>query len=144
MIRYTLTCADGHRFESWFQSADAFDTLLASGRVTCAVCGSGKVEKSLMAPNVATDKATEPPATPPSLTAPASPAEQALAELKRRVEEHSDYVGPRFAKEARDMHAGLTPERAIHGEARIEEARKLLDEGIPIAPLPFTPGRKTN
>ncbi|MBK1636374.1 DUF1178 family protein [Rhodovulum adriaticum] len=145
MIRYTLSCADGHRFESWFQSADAFDKLHAAGMVACAVCGGTQVQKTLMAPSVATDTPAA-PAEPdaPKLSTPASPAEQALAELKRKIEAHSDYVGPRFAQEARDMHAGLTPERAIHGEARLDEAKKLIEEGIPVAPLPFAPGRKTN
>jgi hypothetical protein len=67
-----------------------------------------------------------------------------LAELRRKIEQNSDYVGMNFAKEARAMHDGTAPERAIYGEARPEEARKLLEDGIPVAPLPFIPGRKTN
>lgn len=142
MIRYTLQCAEGHRFESWFQSADAFDVLHAAGKITCAVCNDTTVEKSLMAPNVGSDRSAAPSESP--LTVPATPAEKALAELKRRVEENSDYVGLRFAQEARDMHAGRTPERPIHGEAKLDEAKKLLEDGIPVAPLPFTPTRKAN
>lgn len=144
MIRYTLNCAEGHRFDSWFQSADAFDKLQSAGMVTCAICGATEVTKTLMAPNVATDKSAPLAQEAPSLRTPATPAQQALAKLKRHVEENSDYVGPRFAQEAREMHAGLTPERAIHGEARIDEAKKLIEEGISIAPLPFGLGRKTN
>ncbi|MBN2906033.1 MAG: DUF1178 family protein [Rhodobacteraceae bacterium] len=152
MIRYTLNCAEGHRFESWFHSAEAFETLRAAGMVSCAVCGGTRVQKGLMAPSVSTDKPDTPPDAPTPaapkatgpLTTPTGPAEQALAALRRKVEEHSDYVGPRFAQEAREMHAGLTPERPIHGEARLDEARKLIEEGIPITPLPFVPGRKTN
>ncbi|HDR27222.1 DUF1178 family protein [Rhodovulum sp.] len=140
MIRYLLDCAKGHRFESWFQSADAFDKLHAAGLVACAVCGSSDVTKSLMAPAVAPDRA--PPARP--LSQPASPAEQALAELRRRIEAESEDVGLRFVKEARDMHEGLAPRRAIRGEARLDEARALIEEGVPIAPLPFIPGRKAN
>jgi len=75
---------------------------------------------------------------------PAEPREQALAELRRRVEEGSDYVGMDFATEARAMHEGTAPERAIWGEARIDEAKKLVEEGIPVAPLPFRPKSKTN
>lgn len=141
MIRYALVCADGHRFDSWFQSADTFDMLHAAGQITCAVCGGSRVKKSLMAPPVATD-AAPPPARP--LREPPDPAAQALAELKRRIEAESDYVGLRFSQEARDMHEGLIPRRAIHGEARLDEARALIEDGIPIAPLPFTPGRKAN
>lgn len=136
MIRFSLKCAAGHRFESWFQSVAAFDKLSDSGMLACAVCGSASVEKALMAPQLC--KAQDNPAPPPH------PAEQALAELRRQVEQTADYVGPRFAREARDMHEGLIPERAIYGEARPEEARSLIEEGIPVVPLPFTPRRKAN
>ena len=138
MIRYTLSCADGHRFDSWFASAEAFDGLSASGHLSCAVCGSDKVEKALMAPSVRADKDEA------KLSAPASPAEQALAELRRHVEENSEYVGMSFAKEARAIHDGAAPERPIYGEARAEEARKLIEDGVPVAPLPFRPKSKAN
>lgn len=146
MIQYTLKCSNDHRFDSWFQSAEGFDKLKAAGMVTCAVCGDTQVEKAIMAPRVrpartaaAREKAPETP-----LSAPASPAEQAMAELKKKVEENSDYVGNKFAQEARSMHLGETPERAIYGEAKIEEAKSLIEDGVPVVPLPFTPGRKSN
>lgn len=136
MIRFSLKCEAGHRFESWFHSAESFDKLSDAAMLSCAVCGSTAVEKALMAPQVQT---TQPdPAQAPH------PAEQALAELRRRIEERADYVGPRFAREARDMHEGLIPERAIYGEARPDEARRLIEDGVPVAPLPFTPRRKAN
>lgn len=138
MIRYTLSCADGHRFDSWFASAEAFDGLSASGHLSCAVCGSGKVEKALMAPSVKVDSGD------PGLSAPATPAEQALAELRRHVEENSEYVGMSFAREARAIHDGIAPERPIYGEARAEDARKLIEDGVPVAPLPFRPRSKSN
>ena len=72
------------------------------------------------------------------------PAEQAIAEIKKHVEENSHYVGKDFAKEARAMHLGDLPERPIYGEAKTEEAKSLIDDGIPVTPLPFTPNRKTN
>ena len=148
MIQYTLKCADGHTFDSWFQSGAAFDKLAATNMVSCAVCGSTRVEKSIMAPRVRTARnAAQPPAeqpAPPTLFEPAHPAEQALAELRKHVEQNSDYVGGRFASEARAMHEGETPERPIFGEAAVGEARKLLEDGIPVAPLPFLPNRKTN
>ncbi|WP_417206722.1 DUF1178 family protein [Antarctobacter sp.] len=140
MIQYSLKCAEGHQFDSWFQSASAYDKLRATGHVACAVCGSGEVEKALMAPRVGhgdADKSKD-------LTTPKSPAEQALARLKAHVEANSDYVGGRFAQEARAMHAGDAPERPIWGEAKREEAKALIDDGIPVAPLPFTPTRKSN
>ncbi|WP_323770935.1 DUF1178 family protein [Antarctobacter sp.] len=140
MIQYSLKCAEGHQFDSWFQSASAYDKLRATGHVACAVCGSDKVEKALMAPRVGhgePDKAKD-------LTTPKSPAEQALAQFKAHVEANSDYVGGRFAQEARAMHAGDAPERPIWGEAKRDEAKALIDDGIPVAPLPFTPTRKSN
>ncbi|MCM2561383.1 DUF1178 family protein [Lutimaribacter sp. EGI FJ00015] len=146
MIQFTLKCDEGHRFESWFQSADAFDKLKGAGLVSCAVCGSDRVEKALMAPAVrTTDKPVPAPgASPTPLSAPASPAEQAMADLRRKIEQNSDYVGMKFAQEARAIHEGTAPERAIYGEARPDEAKKLIEDGVPVAPLPFIPGRKSN
>lgn len=145
MIQYALKCADGHTFDSWFQSAAAFDKLMASGMVSCAVCGGGQVEKAIMTPRVRpARKAAAAPDTPGPLSAPMSPAEQALSEMRRKVEETSDYVGSQFATEARAMHDGEAPERSIYGEAKVDEARALIEDGVPIAPLPFMPQRKTN
>ncbi|MDV7144544.1 DUF1178 family protein [Tropicimonas sp. TH_r6] len=144
MIKYSLICADGHRFESWFASADAFETLRGSGMVTCAVCGSGQVGKAMMAPTVkASDNRAETPPEKP-LSKPANEAEKALETLRKKVETESDYVGRDFAREARAMHEGEAPERSIHGEANVQEARGLIEDGVPVMPLPFTPKRKTN
>jgi len=153
MIQYALKCAAGHRFDSWFQSASAFDKLFASGLVTCAVCGDDRVEKTVMAPRVnnasgaerapTPETDTPPPGTGP-LSAPQSPAEQALAALRKHVETNSEYVGRDFVKEALAIHEGAAPDRAIYGEAKLEEARKLAQDGVPVAPLPFMPGRKAN
>lgn len=144
MIQYSLKCAEGHQFDSWFQSASAFDKLQAAGHVACAICGSAKVNKALMAPRVGNgDTARDAPETAP-LTAPKSAAEQALAALRAHVESNSDYVGGRFAQEARAMHTGDAPERPIWGEAKQDEAKALIDDGIAVAPLPFTPTRKSN
>lgn len=145
MIHYTLKCADGHSFESWFQSVSAFDRLFASGLVSCAVCGSSAVEKAMMAPSVRPGRRSAKSAHKPGpLSAPASPAEQALAELRRHIEANSDYVGRDFAARARAIHDGQAPERPIHGEARADEARALIEDGIPVLPLPFRPARRSN
>lgn len=145
MIRYALTCANEHSFESWFQSAEAFDTLSSRGMVSCAVCGGTDVQKSVMAPRIGKKGNTEPQAPDERpLSAPASPAEQAMAELRRNIEENSDYVGSDFAREARAMHEGEAPERSIFGEAKLAEAKSLVDDGIPVTPLPFMSPRKTN
>ena len=134
MVRYSLSCADGHAYESWFQSATAFDDLAARGLLACAQCGSAEVRKSLMAPAVSTAP----------LYTPRTPREAALAAMRRHVEETSDYVGHGFAAEARRMHEGEAPERSIWGEARPDEARALLEDGIPVAPLPFVPKTRAN
>ncbi|QQA41798.1 DUF1178 family protein [Pelagovum pacificum] len=137
MIRYALKCSDDHRFESWFQSASAFDRLKDAGHVSCAVCGSAEVQKDLMAPSVS--EGGEKP-----LSRPASLAEQAMADLRRKVEESSSYVGKDFVTEARAMHDGEKPHRSIHGEANLAEAKKLLEDGVPVMPLPFRPKRQSN
>jgi hypothetical protein len=142
MIRYALKCAKDHAFESWFQSAAAYDALTKGGRLSCPVCGSDQVEKSLMAPAVRAPRGEAMPERP--LEAPGSEVEAALAELRRQIEQNSDYVGLNFAAEARRIHAGDVPVRAIYGEARPDEARALIEDGVPVAPLPFIPGRKTN
>ena len=103
MIRYTLKCDQGHETESWFADSDAFDTLKAAGHVTCAVCGSKNVEKSLMAPRVRSSKKEK------ALQAAQSEAETKIAEMRRHVEENSEYVGVSFAQEARAMHDGDSP-----------------------------------
>ncbi|UWQ82586.1 DUF1178 family protein [Leisingera caerulea] len=174
MIQYSLKCAEGHSFDSWFQSAAAFDKLAAAGMVSCAVCGGTKVEKAIMAPRVRPGRKavsavgeSEPQAAVPSapgassapvparapaaaqagpglLTRPSGEVEKAIAELRRKVEENSDYVGDSFVREARAMHLGEAPERAIHGEAKLEDARELIEEGVPVMPLPFRPGGKSN
>ncbi|MCI2398894.1 DUF1178 family protein [Aliiroseovarius subalbicans] len=148
MIRYALKCDQDHSFESWFQDAQAFDDLKAAGHVTCPSCGSASVEKSLMAPRVRPARTAAKVPDAPAPGAPALPAttdnERAIAEMKAKVEAESDYVGMQFAREARAMHLGDSPERAIYGEAKPEEAKQLIEDGVPVLPLPFTPSRKTN
>lgn len=140
MIRYALRCSDGHDFDSWFQSADAYEKLAASGMIACAVCGGDQVEKAVMAPRVSTgaNAAARP------LSRPASQVEARIAEIRRKIEENADYVGLSFAAEARAIHDGTAPERAIYGEARVDEARKLIEDGVHVAPLPFRSNRKMN
>jgi hypothetical protein len=140
MIHYTLTCDRDHQFDSWFQSSAAYETLRDAGQVACVTCGSNRVRRSPMAPSIA--KGGADPA--PRLDAPKSEAEQAMATLRRNIEENSDYVGLSFAQEARAMHEGKAPERAIYGEAKAGEAKALIEDGIPVAPLPVVPRRKAN
>ena len=143
MIQYSLKCENDHSFDSWFASADAYDKLADNGMVSCAVCGSTKVSKAIMAPRVRTTKGKKAPADP-KLHTEKSAAEQAIAEMRAQVEQNSEYVGTNFATEARSMHLGDAPERAIYGEAKPEEAKSLIEDGIPVTPLPFMPTRKSN
>ena len=155
MIRYTLKCDKEHSFDSWFASAAAYESLQARGMVSCTICGSTAVEKALMAPAVRpARKAAAAPAPEARagaragaegpLGAPQTSIEEAFAAMRQAVEAHSDYVGVNFVAEARAMHEGAKPERAIHGEARLDEAKALLDDGIPVMPLPFLPKRSRN
>lgn len=138
MIRYQLKCSADHSFDSWFQSAEGFDKLRAAGLVSCTTCGSTEVSKALMAPSVKGDNITAP------LSKSDTPAEKAIAAMRTKVEENSDYVGESFASEARAMHLGDAPERAIYGEAKPEEARALIEDGVPVLPLPFSPRKRAN
>ena len=144
MIKYVLRCRDGHRFESWFQSSEAYDRLTGLGQVACAVCQSPDVEKAVMAPQVASGKEADPskdmPGTAP-LSAPASPAEQSLRSFRQKLEASAENVGRDFASEARRIHHGEAPERAIYGEAKIDDAKSLLEDGIEVAPIPWMVSR---
>lgn len=146
MIRYTLKCANNHSFESWFQSASAFESLKKAGHLSCAECGTSDVEKTLMAPRVTSskDKSSVSKETENPLSKPQSSEEKALAKIRKHIEQNSEYVGMNFASEARKMHDGDADARAIYGEAKPDEAKKLIEDGVPVAPLPFVPNRKTN
>lgn len=133
MIRFTLSCENDHHFESWFASNAACDKLMSAGMVECTACGSTKIKKTLMAPSVAKKGA---------ITAPDS--ETPMEKMRKEVEKTSEYVGENFATQARDMHDGVIPDKPIYGEANAQEARKLLEDGVPVVPLPFFPSKKVN
>jgi hypothetical protein len=153
MIVFDLQCRDGgHVFEAWFGSSDDFESQKARGLVECPLCGSAAIEKAVMAPRLAAKgnqrqeiRVTPPPAPDapvPMASGEASAATmkamlRALADAQRKALEGSDYVGKRFADEARAIHAGEIDERPIHGQATPEEAKALIDEGVHVAPLPF-------
>ena len=146
MIKYSLRCADGHDFESWFQSGEAFDALAGKGLLSCAVCGGTEVSKALMAPKVGTKGNRKEVAAPAmaKLSEPQSKLERAIAELRAKVEANSTWVGKGFAKEVRAQADGAAPERPVWGEATPSEAKSMLEEGLPVAPLPFRPKAKSN
>ncbi|MEE9388542.1 MAG: DUF1178 family protein [Paracoccaceae bacterium] len=148
MIKFALKCSQDHSFESWFQSGDAYGKLRATGLVVCPVCGVNDVQKAIMTPQVTASRSNTDPVPGAgdmhALSTPASAAEAAINDLKRKIQKHSEYVGSDFAAEARAIHDGDAPERSIYGEAETSEAKKLVEDGVPVAPLPFMPTRKTN
>jgi len=150
MIVFDLACKPGgHVFEAWFGSTEDYEDQRARGLVSCPICGAAEVEKAMMAPRVgAKGNQREAPVLPqaatpaPVATGTLDTAEikglmRALAEAQTRALEQSDYVGHRFADEARAIHLGESEKRAIHGQTTPEQAKALLDEGIEVAPLPF-------
>jgi len=169
MIRYALNCTDGHVFESWFQNSAAFDKQKKRGLVTCPICGSGKVEKAIMAPQLMRTDVERPaapialPSPPPSNPQAATPTppplppvpagkssvaimsrqerelRQKLKELRDHVTKNANYVGLRFPEEARKMHYGEIEHRSIYGEASPDDAKELHEEGIEFHPLPILP-----
>ena len=131
MIVYNLRCEHSHEFEGWFRDSAAFDNQAAEGKLVCPVCETRKVDKALMAPAVAGTKKREV----------SSPAElkrmrQFVTGLRKYIQDNAEYVGPKFPEEARKIHYGETEERHIYGEATIEEAHELIEEGVDVAPLP--------
>lgn len=133
MIRYQLTCKKEHSFEGWFRDSAAYDEQAKKKLVSCPTCGSTKVAKAPMAPAVS--KKAE-------LAEAAQKAQQMkefVLNLRKQVEENSEYVGDRFPNEARAIHYGDAEERQIYGEATLKDAHDLIEEGIPVAPLPSIP-----
>lgn len=142
MIVFDLSCASGHRFEGWFGSSDDFDSQSARGLVSCPHCGSMEVIKAPMAPavprkgnqirDVPTEQVARPEPTPEMMA-----AMKKLATLQAEMLKQSQWVGKDFADKSRAMHYGEAEQRAIHGQATLEEAKELHEEGIAVAPLPF-------
>jgi hypothetical protein len=146
MMLFKLKCAAEHEFDGWFRDNAAYDRQRVRGQIACPTCGSAAVEKALMAPRLGRSRpepvaaAPAPRSDKPAGEAP-SPAmlRQALQELRRHVESHCDYVGERFADEARRIHRGDAEARGIYGEASDSEASALADEGIEVARIPWVP-----
>ena len=138
MIRFSLHCDVGHEFEGWFSRNADFEDQRTRGLVTCPQCGSIKVQKALMAPQVSTAWARDEKKT---LAMNAAQAEQLakIKEMVRTIRDSSEDVGERFPEEARKIHYGEAEERGIIGKADAEEARALIEEGIALAPLPVFP-----
>jgi hypothetical protein len=137
VIRFSLVCEREHAFEAWFRSNDDFETQQKRGFVDCPTCGSHKVQKALMAPAVSTGRKREKMAL-----AMGEAQKEAMAQLKalsRKMRENADYVGDKFAEEARKIHFGEADPRGIYGEATPEEARSLAEDGVEFMPIPVFP-----
>jgi len=131
VIVYSLSCAKGHEFEGWFRDSAAFDAQSKDGKLICPSCNSRKVAKAMMAPSVSgTKKKSEPSANE------LRKMHQFMTGLRKHVEENADYVGKDFPEEARKIHYGETENREIYGEATLQEAKDLIEEGVDVAPLP--------
>lgn len=148
MIVYDLACDKGHVFEAWFKDSATYDRQEKKKQLACAVCGSSRVQKAPMAPRISSGKSE--PAKKAEDSLPASYANdprvakaaalmKELVELRRHVEKNADYVGEKFADEARKMHYGEAERRNIYGEASNAEAKELTEEGVEFARIPWMP-----
>ena len=134
VIQYSLQCSKGHRFDAWFKSASAYDEQQARGIVTCAQCGDGHVQKTMMAPNVArtdTGRASLSAAHPDM-----AKMREMLRQYRNKVINEADYVGDRFAEEARRIHFEEVEARGIYGEASRDDIAGLIEDGVDFLPLP--------
>ena len=136
MIKYRLMCDKSHEFDGWFADSAAFDAQKQDGLLACALCGSKKVSKAIMAPAV--------PKKANQQKDEAQEIRHMMQKVSAHVEENFDYVGTDFAEEARKIHYGETETRDIYGETSLEDAKDLVEEGVPVAPLPGLPPKEKN
>lgn len=140
MIRFSLHCDHGHEFEGWFRDNADFDRQSERKLVSCPVCNSPEIQKSLMAPAVSTSRSKEQVAI--AIGEAQKQVLEQMRELSRTVRENADYVGDQFAEEARKIHFGETEARGIYGEASKEDVHSLIEDGVDVMPLPVFPEDK--
>jgi hypothetical protein len=129
VIRYSLACVGEHRFEAWFSSSKAYDTQRRKKLVECPVCGSLEVRKQIMAPAIrASEKSAK--------DSPEKMMAKMAGEIRRHIADTHDYVGDKFAEEARSMYYGEVEHRPVWGEVTPDVAKDLIEEGVPAMPLP--------
>ena len=133
MIVFDLRCGGGHVFEAWFGSGADWERQRADGQVACPLCGDTDVAKAVMAPAVPAKGNARADLSPAAVKA----AMRALAAEQAKALSGSTWVGDQFATRARAMHDGEERQAAIHGQATLAEAKALVDDGVPVAPLPF-------
>ncbi len=143
MIRYSLVCKDGHEFEVWFKNSEAYDKQKDAKLLVCAVCGSKKVSKGLMAPGIpAKSNSSKAVSTEGNSSTVVNEAIEAVRKIKEYVKSNADYVGDKFAEEARKIHYEEAKPRGIYGEATEKEVKDLKEEGVDCTPLPDLPEEK--
>lgn len=136
MIKYALMCEGEHQFEAWFDSIAGFEQQRKDGVLRCPLCDSNKVDRALMAPSI--------PKKSKGGELDSRKVMQMMQKMSRHVQDNFDYVGDRFADEARAIYYGEKEDRDIYGETSVDEARALIEEGVPVAPLPGVPDRTKN
>jgi hypothetical protein len=136
MIVYDLRCPEDHQFEAWFRDSAAYEAQVQAGDVMCPTCGSDKVQKALMAPNLARGEARD---SAVRVDERAVQVRRALGEIRSQIEANCDYVGERFPEEARRIHYGEADPRGIYGESTAEEAKALKEEGVQVQRIPWLP-----
>jgi len=143
MIRYDLICDQEHAFDGWFRDSEAYDAQAAAGQVVCPICGSTTIAKQLMTPGIPAKSNQRAEGRMPVFAGrndeKVSELVEAVRKLRRHVEENADYVGDHFAEEARRIHYNEAKPRGIYGEASLEDAKALLEEGVEVHPLPPLP-----
>jgi hypothetical protein len=139
MISYNLRCAKDHEFEGWFKDSAGFAEQRDAGDIECPVCGDRSIEQALSRPNISSGKTQS-----RAVAEKASEMKAALRRFRRHVEQTHDHVGENFAEEARKIHYGETEARPIYGDATADQAKDLVEEGVPIAPLPWIEEAKDN
>lgn len=148
MIVFDLRCRHAHVFEAWFGSSADYESQTARNLIACPACGDTAIGKAVMAPAVAAkgNRSTPRPAAlatghpaEPASTPPGDDGFSQILAAQRRMEAACDYVGSNFARRARAIHDGTDPTVGIYGEATTAEAMALIEDGIPVLPLPFRP-----
>jgi len=134
MIKFELKCAADHAFEGWFRDGASYEAQAAAREIACPACGSTDVSKALMAPAITKNRPS-----PDAAAAAKAAMLKKLRELRAEVERNAEYVGDRFAEEARRIHYGEIGHKAIYGEASDDEASALAEEGVEFARIPWVP-----
>ncbi len=139
MIKYSLVCQEGHEFEAWFKSSAAYEKQSAKAQVVCPHCGTHNVDKAIMAPAIAKRSSANDSAPAQSKQLPQGDQYRHFRQMRDEIHSKAEYVGGRFAEEARKMHFNEGEQRGIYGEASAEEAKELAEDGIPFFPMPRLP-----